>query len=535
MIKRGAIVVLASIALPSPVFAQSVISSDEPETVSLTVYRAPERGEQPINKNWPQGYALITETRTVTIPAGESLIRFEGVAEGMFPESAIVTGLPKGVLEKNRDARLLSPSGLVDSYLKRQVSLTRTDRATGKVRQQEAVITAGPNVGVILQTAEGYEALRCTGLPERMSFGELPQDLSAKPTLSVITHSERPVTAKLTLTYMASGFDWQTNYIAHAKPLDADSVGKGKVDIFAWLTIANGGNQSFINANTMAIAGEPNRERRAEQPRPTGSGLSLRCWPAQRTHQVPFRPAFIPGRDYDQDNRGGVMYDSAVAVTAIDGENIIVTGSRMRAEKMAQPKAVIVAEQENLGDLKLYRIPEPVTVNAKGQKQVAMIVKPDAVFERVYSANVDDFYDDDGTSIPMSIRLRSDNKAEKGLGLPMPSGQLLLFEDSRFGPLLAGESVMTDRAVGDEIDLGIGSASDVRYSLTTITRTKTRQKLKVDITNARNEPVNVEIEIPFELKGSHKHIPKIDGMPTWKATVPANGEASLYYELKLEN
>ena len=94
---------------------------------------------------------------------------------------------------------------------------------------------------------------------------------------------------------------------------------------------------------------------------------------------------------------------------------------------------------------------------------------------------------------------------------------------------------MTDRAVGDEIDLGIGSASDVRYSRTTITRTKTRQKLKVDITNARNEPVNVEIEIPFELKGSHKRIPKIDGMPTWKATVPANGEASLYYELKLEN
>lgn len=535
MIKRGAIVVLASFALPAPLPAQSVIASNGPETVSLTVYRAPDRGERPINKNWPQGYALITETRTVSIPAGESLIRFEGVAEGMFPESAIVTGLPKGVREKNRDARLLSPSGLVDSYLKRQVSLTRTDRATGKVRQQEALITAGPNGGVILQTAEGYEALRCTGLPERMAFGQLPQDLSAKPTLSVITHSDQPVTAKLTLTYMASGFDWQANYIARAKPLDADSVGRGKVDVFAWLTIANGGNQSFVNANSMAIAGEPNRERRAEQARPTGSGLSLRCWPAQRTHQVPFRPAFNPDEDFGQDNRGGALYDSAVAVSAIDEENIIVSGSHLRAVKMAQPKAVVVAEQENLGDLKLYRIPEPVTVNAKGQKQVAMIVKPDAVFDRVYSANVDDFNEDDGVSIPMSIQLRSDNKTEKGLGLPMPSGQLLLFEDSQFGPLLAGESVLADRAVGDEIDLGIGSSSDVRYSLTTITRTKTRHKLKVDITNARNEPVNVEIEIPYELKGSHKNIPKIDGMPTWKATVPANGEASLYYELKLEN
>jgi hypothetical protein len=278
----------------APLAAQTIAVSDAPETVSLTVYRATGRGEAPINKNWPQGYALITETRTVTIPAGESLIRFEGVAEGMFPESAIVTGLPKGVKEKNRDARLLSPSGLVDAYLKREVTLTRTDKATGKVREQQAVITAGPNGGVVLQTANGFEALHCTGLPERMQYGGVPQDLSAKPTLSVITHSDAPVTAKLTLTYMASGFDWQANYVAQAKQQDDGTTGKGKIDIFAWLTLANGGNQSFLNANTMAVAGEPNRERRGAQPRPTGGGLNLKCWPVQRTHQVPFNLGYLP-------------------------------------------------------------------------------------------------------------------------------------------------------------------------------------------------------------------------------------------------
>ena len=125
--------------LPTPTLAQTVTISDSPENVSLTVYRATKRGERPINANWPQGYALITETRTVTIPAGESLIRFEGVAEGMFPESAIVTGLPKGVKEKNRDARLLSPSGLVDAYLKREVTLTRTNKANGQTREQQAI------------------------------------------------------------------------------------------------------------------------------------------------------------------------------------------------------------------------------------------------------------------------------------------------------------------------------------------------------------------------------------------------------------
>ena len=50
-----------------------------------------------------------------------------------------------------------------------------------------------------------------------MQYAGLPKDLSAKPTLSVITQSDSAVTVKLTLTYMASGFDWQANYVAQVK------------------------------------------------------------------------------------------------------------------------------------------------------------------------------------------------------------------------------------------------------------------------------------------------------------------------------
>lgn len=517
----------------APVAAQSITTSDGPENVSLTVYRASGRGEAPINANWPQGYALVTETRTVSIPAGESLIRFEGVAEGMFPESAIVTGLPKGVREKNRDARLLSPSGLVDAYLKREVMLTRTNKATGKTREQRAIITAGPSGGVVLQTDEGYEALRCTGLPERMQYGGMPQNLSAKPTLSIITQSDAPVTVKLTLTYMASGFDWQANYVAQAKPVSDAATGKGKIDFFAWLTLANGGNQSFVNANTMAIAGEPNRVARGAQPRPTGGALHLSCWPMQRTHQVPFRPGYYPDAP-PPPPPPAPMYEMASPVAALGAEDLIVTGSRRKADQLA-PVAVVVAEQENVGDLKLYRIPEPVTVNAKGQKQVAMIVKPDTAFDRLYTANVDDADGGEGQSRPMTILFRGENSKEKGLGLPMPSGQVMLFEDSDYGPLLAGQSTLNDRAIGDEIEMAIGQSSDVRYAVSRISETGKRQRYRVDVTNARNEPVNVEIEIPYELRGKPAQVVKVDGMPTWKATLAANGEATLYYELKLEN
>ncbi len=512
---------LCLIVYALPAAAQSVTISDAPEAVSLTVYRATGRGDQPINANWPGGYALITETRTVTIPAGDAVIRFEGVAEGMFPESAIVTGLPNGVREKNRDARLLSPQGLVDAYLKRAVTLTRTNKATGKVRTQQAFITAGPTGGVVLKTDEGYEALRCTGLPERMSFGGVPAGLSAKPTLSVMTSSAVATTAKLTLTYMAAGFDWQANYVAQVQDRKID--GTGKVDMFAWLTLANGGNQSFVGANTMAIAGEPNRVRRGAQPRPTGGALYLQCWGSQTTSDVPYRLGYaVPPPPPPAP--AAMMYEAASA------EDIVVTSQR-RSDKAMAPVAVVVAEQEDLGDLKLYRIPEPVTVNAKGQKQVAMLVKPGAEFAHYYAANVNDY---DANSAPMTMMLRGNNIKEKGLGLPMPSGQVMIFEDSNYGPLLAGQSSLKDRAIGEEVEMTVGRSSDVRMKVTRVLKQSKRQRYRIDISNARNTPANVEVDIPYQLSGKPKELVKIDGVPTWKTTVPANGESVLFYEVKLE-
>jgi hypothetical protein len=323
---------------------------------------------------------------------------------------------------------------------------------------------------------------------------------------------------------MAAGFDWQANYIAQVQERGLD--GKGKVDMFAWLTLANGGNQSFVNANTMAIAGEPNRVRRGAQARPTGGALNLKCWPMQRTHQVPYRQGYYPAPPPPP---------PAPMAMYLEGESdsIVVTAQKLRRADMAMaaPVAVVVAEQEDLGDLKLYRIPEPVTVNAKGQKQVAMLVKPGAAFEHYYAANVNN---NGGESQPMTLMLRGENKTEKGLGLPMPQGQVMIFENSSYGPLLAGEASLKDRAIGEEVEMAVGQSSDVRMQVTQMSEKSGLQRWKVEITNARNSPVNVEVEIPYELRGNPKHIPKIDGVPTWKATVAANGDAVLYYEVKLE-
>ena len=175
-------------AAPAPAAARESVEASTPSALAVTLYRDPGRGpQQAMNRSWPQGFAMITETRQVTLPPGESTIRFEGVAEGMVAVSAIVTGLPGGTIEKNRNADLLSPAALVDGTLGNRVTVTRTNPATGEAVAEQAVVRTRADGGLVLQTSEGFEAVRCAGIPEKLTFDRVPAGLSAQPVFSVDT------------------------------------------------------------------------------------------------------------------------------------------------------------------------------------------------------------------------------------------------------------------------------------------------------------------------------------------------------------
>ena len=499
----------------TPARADTIIST-RIDAVSVTVYRAPGRAAGAIDRNWPGGYALVTETRTVDLPQGESLVRFEGVAEGLLPETAILSGMPRGVREKNRDARLLSPAGLVDAYLKRSVTLRRTDRKTGKVTEQDAILSAGPTGGVIVQTAQGYEALGCSGLPERMLYREAPKDLSPRPTLSVIATSDRPTRATLQLTYLAEGFDWSASYVA-------DMKGE-TLDLMAWLTVANGGVTGFADAQLNVIAGQPNRQPRVAQARPTGGPLRLTCWPMDVTSTHP-RWTLFP-----VDMPQAMMMDGA--------QEIMVTAQRRTERAMMAPPpppppppAPVVAEREDLGDLKFYRVPVAVTVAANSQKQVALLRQPDVKVERLYAATIGGF--DGGESRPMTLRLRLQNRKDDGLGLPMPSGRVAVFEQVDDLRLLAGEADIGDKAEGERIDYDLAESADVRILVRQVQAARKSRGWTIALSNARPFAVTAEVTIPHDITPRPTDMERRGNAWIWRATVPANGKAELAYTQRL--
>lgn len=507
----GAFLLLMSVAAPAT--AQSVITSPHPDSTSVTIYRDPDRGDGGINLNWLNGFALITEHRRISLPVGESVIRFEGVANGMIAVSAVVTGLPGGVVQKNRDAALLSPAALLDGTLGNRVHIRRTNPATGKVTEEDAVIRSGSDNAVVLQTAHGYEGLRCSGLPETIVYDAIPAGLSAKPTLSVTTRSEQAVTADVTLTYLATGFDWAAHYVARV-----NDDGK-TLDLFGWLTVANSNDISFADSQLLAVAGRVNRESDydalvEQAPSPQ---LNLRCWPMDTTSTVQMQY-------YERMMEGALspppMMAPAAMAMAKSMDEVTVT---------AQRRAV----QEDLGDLKLYRVPMRVDVNANGQKQVALLEKRKVPFDHLYGATIWPENVDDAVPLHMLIRMR--NRERDGLGLPLPSGGIALFEPARDVQLLVGEDDLRDHAIGEEIEAEIGGSPQLHYQVQTTSRDGKQARYRLNISNANDRAAAVEIRLQqsdaFQYGRTSAKLGKKNGDLLWKVTVPANGSSQLDYVL----
>ena len=498
---------------PAPAGGQQVVTSARPDRVAVTLYRDPGRSPgDNMDARWLNGFALISETRQVTLPAGEAQLRFEGVAGGIVPQSAIITGLPDGIVERNRDAYLLSPESLLDRSLGRRVLLRRTSAATGAVTEQEAVIRTGADGAVVLQTAAGFEALRCTGLPERLIYDGVPQGLSARPTLSVRTRSSRPVTATVTLAYLASGFDWKANYVAR---LAADGA---HIDLFAWLVLASGDETSFANAETQAVAGRLNRQAVPRDP-PIQRPLQLRCWPRATTSDIPLE-------DLERGERPNLLAVSPV--TVVNSQEIRLRGAT-QTEDLINSLPQVFARQEALGDLKLYRIPEPVTVAAQSVKQVAFLERSNVPVEVVHRRTI---APGDGDSEAAAIFLLTSNREDQQLGIPLPAGRLQLFRNEGDRSLLLGEGDVADKAVGEEVEVEIGDAPGVNSSIAALSTRRLDYQLTV--TNDQSYPVRFEavFRVPAaNIRLRDAVLGRRNGLPAWTVAVPPNGSATLRYRL----
>jgi hypothetical protein len=511
--------------------AAQEVTADPASDLIVSVYRSPHRSSGSFDLNNLNGFALVTETRLVRLPAGVSRVRFEGVADGIEPASALITGFNGAVIEKNRDARLLSPSALVAAAVGKRVELLRTNRKTGKTERLPGTILSDAGVGVVFKTDQGVEALRCSGLPETFSF-EPATDLSARPTLSVEVLSPRAMTQSVTLSYLARGFDWAADYTAS---LSADGA---RLDLGAWVTLANSNSVGFPSAHTQVIAGRVNREQNdGEATMITGFPIYASCWPQGTTSDQP-APAVY---EIDREER---MFKKSVAASPAATNAVFA----MREVTLSAG----YVQQEQLGDLKLYRVPERTTLASRQSKQVRLMDRSGIPVNAVYGMDFATGHSE--LTSPAHRLLRTRNSVVNHLGLPLPSGTVAVFASYADERLLEHESALHDTAVDEELEIDLGESADVQVSMThektgidtahaqvlplvpgvSLRSAKVDDIQRVDVSNARSAGIDFELRVRIPegvrvVRADHPLGSK-NGRPIFRFKVPANQTVTVRFQ-----
>jgi hypothetical protein len=194
--------------------------------------------------------ALVEDSRVLNLRAGRQKLDFPGVSAEIQPETALLQADGLTILEQNFDFDLLTPYKMMEKAVGSKVRIVRTNPSNGREETQVAEILSA-NQGVVMRVDGRIEVLRDDGLPVRVLFDEIPENLRARPTLSVSVDAERAGARPGTLRYLTRGIDWSADYVG---VFDEKA---GRLDLQGWITLTNTSGTAYPNARTQLIAGSP--------------------------------------------------------------------------------------------------------------------------------------------------------------------------------------------------------------------------------------------------------------------------------------
>ncbi len=229
---RNVLFLAAFLAVPAA--AQTVPAGPTAQgNVAVTIY----------NNN----LALVQDTRQLNIPAQRSRQEFPDVSAQIRPETVSLSADGIEIVEQNFDFDLLSPQAMMEKAVGQTITLVRTNPANGQETRERATVLA-VNRGVVLRIGDRIEVLRDDGLPVRVIFDKVPENLRARPTLSVTLESQRGGTRPVTLSYLTPGLGWKADYVT----MFDERV--GKIDVQGWVTLTNNTGTTYHNKGCYRLA-----------------------------------------------------------------------------------------------------------------------------------------------------------------------------------------------------------------------------------------------------------------------------------------
>jgi hypothetical protein len=419
--------------------------------------------------------ALVQDRRDIEVKGGRQRIEFQDVSAQIRPETVSLTVTDISIVEQNFDFDLLTPAKLMEKAVGQEVTIVRVNPATGAETREQAQVLA-TNGGVVLKIGQRIEVLRDDGLPVRVIFDKVPDNLRARPTLSVTVIGGHAGTRPATLSYLTPGLGWKADYVALYN--EADS----KIDVQGWVTLTNSSGVTYDNAQTLLVAGSPTQAEGGAR-----------------------QPAYYRGP---------------------------------QSRPTLQQAGTESGSRERLGDYYLYPLAERTTIANMQTKQVSFLDVHGVPAEHGYEFRNHWLGTAETPQSAKSIYAFS-TSAHAGLGDQLPAGILRFYmRDKRGDPQFIGESRIDHTPMGSALSLATGDAFDVKVRAvvdkrTRLNSTEWQSDMRYEITNALPRPVTVKL-LQEGLWGdarisaeSIKSTRRSAEVAEWAVMVPANGKANV--------
>jgi len=430
--------------------------------------------------------ALIRDVRQVQLPSGTFRLKFMDIAATVNPATVHFRSINEpdkvGVLEQNYEYDLLEPNKLLNKYVGKEVTLVRSYMDNGSTKREEIKATLlANNNGPVWKIGNDI----VTGVyGESYRFPEVPANLYDRPTLLMSLENSGAHKQSIETSYLANNLSWTADYVLTVSREDKAA------DLDGWVTLINNSGTAFHNAKLQLIAGDLNR---------------------------------VP-----------------------------VAGQYRAADMMAKAAPMPAApqfQQENFSEYHLYSLTRRTSVEDKETKQISLLEGTGVPVEKLFVVNGQNYYyrsaQAPGQPIkdPVAVFYKFKNEEKAGLGIPLPAGNVRVYQnDSKGGLLFIGEDHIDHTPKDEFVTIKIGNAFDIvserkQTDFKKIADRVYEMEYEITLRNHKDTPVTVQVNEPiggdWEMLSSTFPAKKTAAFAAqFNIPVKPNGESALKYRIR---
>ncbi|HVL37930.1 MAG TPA: hypothetical protein VM328_00940 [Fimbriimonadaceae bacterium] len=411
-----------------------------------------------------QGFALVKETRELSLRQGRQQVAVENVAAMIEPSSVGIRSLADPasiqVLEQNYQYDLISPLAILNKAVGSQVRFIRVlpngakETLTGTlISSPTAVVgqTGGQDWGgglardrsvmtyngMVIRTDDGRIVLNPTG---EIEVSTLPEGLISRPTLMWDLVASRAGSNTVELSYLTQGVTWNADYV-----LTIDELATAQLK--GWVTMNNQSGATFREARLKLLAGDVQR--------------------------------IMP-----QMNRGGMGGG----------------GFGGAAQKDA-------FQEESLFEYHLYTLQRPATIRDKEIKQLSLLDGSGIKYSKKLVLDAMrgfvNHYPNEGVvgvgNLKPQVRVEFVNSKENGLGMPLPKGKVKVYQRDKSGSVqMLGEDQIDHTPRDERLSLVVGRSFDVaadrrRTNFRRLSPSTVEETFEIEVRNRKEMPETVHV------------------------------------------